>query len=380
MMKRPKLRVSAAELRGYAQLATTATLGVTNIVEAMHHTIAAPWTLFSKKPTRKMGGVPGLVYSAIRGSTRAAGGSAEVLLRALQKAFPPNASSPAHSLAFVSALNGVVGDHLATTGNPLAIEMQWRAGAGFTPTGAKLLVLIHGLCMNDEQWLHDGHDHGPALAKQMGATLVYIRYNSGRPIAHNGAAFAELMESLRKQWPVPLKEITIVGHSMGGLVTRSACAEAERAGHAWRSALKNIIFLGTPHGGAPLERGGHWIDLLLAAIPYSAPFARLTTVRSAGITDLRSGEQNATLPAGVRCFAIAASLGKTKGNALEKIAGDGLVPVASALGGGAISFPRARTLIVQDAGHLDLLSSNEVSEKMVAWLKPARSARVKKTT
>ncbi len=370
MMK--SLPFSAAELRGLAQLATHATLGVTNIVEALHHTIAAPWTLFSKKPERRMGGVPGFVYKTVRGSTRAIGGGAALGLRALQGAATAERETSAAKLAFISALNGVVGDHLVVTKNPLAIPMQWLPHKDFPATGAKLIVLIHGLCMNDHQWLREGHDHGPALANALGATPIYIRYNTGLAITENGAQFSELLEKLVATWPQPIKEITIVGHSMGGLVTRAAWAQGARA---WHAKLKNIIFLGTPHAGAPLERGGHWIDMLLRAVPYSAPFVRLTTLRSAGITDLREGNLAAALPEGVKCYAVAGSLGKTKGSALEKFAGDGLVPVTSALGGGALKFPAARTYVAQGAGHLDLLSDVGVANKMIAWLAPARARK-----
>jgi pimeloyl-ACP methyl ester carboxylesterase len=364
-----QLPFSAAELRGLAQLATHATLGVTNIVEAMHHTIAAPWTLFSKKPERRMGGVPGLIYKTIRTGTRAVGGGAALGLRAIQGSAKIDHEGNGTKLAFISALNGVVGDHLVATKNPLAIPMQWRVGEGFEATGSKLIILIHGLCMNDHQWLRDGHDHGPALATALTATPIYVRYNSGLPITENGAQFSQLLESLIAQWPQPVKEITIIAHSMGGLVTRAGWAHGEKA---WHAKLKNIIFLGTPHAGAPLERGGHWIDMLLRAIPYSAPFIRLTTLRSAGITDLRNGNLESALPEGVKCYAIAASLGKEKGNVMEKLAGDGLVPVASALGGGKLKFPTARTWVAQGAGHLDLLSDANVASKMIAWLKPAR--------
>jgi pimeloyl-ACP methyl ester carboxylesterase len=366
-----KLPFTAAELRGLAQLATHATLGVTNIVEAMHHTIAAPWTLFSKKPERKMGGLPGLIYKTVRTGTRAVGGGATLGLRAIQGKAKIEHDDNETKLALISALNGVVGDHLVATKNPLAIPMQWQIGRGFSSKGNKLIILIHGLCMNDKQWLREGHDHGAALANALDATPIYIRYNTGLPITENGAQFSALLESLNAQWPQPVKEITIVAHSMGGLVTRAACTHADQA---WRTKLKHIIFLGTPHAGAPLERGGHWIDLLLHAIPYSAPFIRLTTLRSAGITDLRKGNLDSPLPEGVKCYAIAASLGKEKGNVLEKLAGDGLVPVASALGGGKLKLPPARTWVAQGVGHLDLLSDANVETKMIAWLSPARKA------
>ena len=76
---------------------------------------------------------------------------------------------------------------------------------------------------------------------------------------------------------------------MGGLVSRSACNVAEQTNMAWRSKLKNIVFLGTPHHGAPLERVGNWIDTTLGSNRVTKPFAAIGQIRSSGITDLRYG-------------------------------------------------------------------------------------------
>src|SRR5690606_21950304 len=135
-------------------------------------------------------------------------------------------------------------------------------------------------------------------------------------IAANGRELAQRLERLVKYWPGPLQSITIVGHSMGGLLARSAVHEGRRASHRWPALVKHLVFLGTPHHGAPLERAGHGADLLLASSPYSAPLARLGRLRSAGITDLRHGhlrhpdegrpDAPLPLPAGVACFGVAA--------------------------------------------------------------------------
>ncbi len=127
------------------------------------------------------------------------------------------------------------------------------------------------------------------MAQAIGATPLYLHYNSGRHVSQNGRAFAALLQQLVERWPVPVDELLIVGHSMGGLVARSACHHGATAGQGWRKHLKKLVCLGTPHHGAPLERGGRWIDMLLGLSPYVAPFARLGKARSAGITDLRFG-------------------------------------------------------------------------------------------
>jgi pimeloyl-ACP methyl ester carboxylesterase len=246
--------------------------------------------------------------------------------------------------------------------------------------------------MNDLQWRRaDGHDHGAALADSLGFTPVYLHYSTGLHVSTNGRALASQLEQLLEQWPRPLARFAIVGHSMGGLVARSALHYGRAAGHHWPHRLDDLAFLGTPHHGAPLERAGHGIDLLLGATPYAAPFARLGKLRSAGITDLRHGNvidedwiageraDGATdrrhalpLPAGPRCHAIAGTLA-SEGGVRDKLLGDGLVPVASALGKHRLArrtlkFAPAHQRVFERTGHLQLLSSPEVFEQLRDWL------------
>jgi pimeloyl-ACP methyl ester carboxylesterase len=157
----------------------------------------------------------------------------------------------------LAALNGVLGDHLADTANPLALKMQFRLRNMPQNSGGRIVVLIHGLCMSDLQWTRRDHDHGAALARDFGYTPVYLSYNSGLHISTNGRALAESLEALITQWPAPVEDFVIIGHSMGGLVARSACHYGEEADHLWRRKLRKLVFLGTPHHGAPLERIGH---------------------------------------------------------------------------------------------------------------------------
>ena len=253
-------------------------------------------------------------------------------------------------------------------------------------------MLLHGLCMNDLQWKRKGHDHGAALARDLAYTPVYLHYNSGLHISTNGRAFAELLETLVQLWPVPLTELVLIGHSMGGLVARSACHYGALARHEWLRRLDKLVFLGTPHHGAPLERGGNWVDMLLGASAYSAPLARLGKIRSAGITDLRfgnlvdedwnkrdrferSGDRRVAvpLPEGVACYAIAATTGKTAGDLTDRLIGDGIVPLASALGRHAnprlaLTFDESRQWVAHGTNHLDLLSRPEVYAQIKRWL------------
>jgi len=182
-----------------------------------------------------------------------------------------------------------------------------------------------------------------------------------------------------------VKEIVILAHSMGGLVARSACHYGAEAGQPWLARLSKMVFLGTPHHGAPLERGGNWVHVLTELSAYSAPFSRLAKIRSAGITDLRHGSlldedwrerdrfaHGAPLPgvvpapASVRCYAIAAVIGKGDGG----LAGDGLVPLDSALGrhpdpGRCLDL---EPWVLPQANHMQLLSSDAVGTRLLGWL------------
>jgi hypothetical protein len=404
MTVRPASRRS--DLRGAARLATDATTGLADLVEAVHARIARlPAGPPAAAPGRTRG-ITGLVYKNVRGVARVVGGSIDALLGllspALSQGSDPAVRPSGKREALVAALNGVLGDYLAASDNPLATPMTLRSGGHplvleraalarrLPDAGRRLLVLAHGLCMGDLQWQRGGHDHGAALARDLGYTPVYLHYNSGLHISLNGRAFARELERLLAQWPQPLERLTILGHSMGGLVARSALHCARTEGHRWPDRLDDLVFLGTPHQGSPLERAGHWADVVLEATPYAAPFARLGKVRSAGITDLRHGSlvdedwvgrdrfarrgedrQHVPLPDDVRCYTVAASLA-AKGGAARRL-GDGLVPLASALGrhrdpARALHFAADRQWIGHDMGHLDLLSAPAVYDRLRTWL------------
>ena len=407
-----RLPLKSSDLRGAARLATDATAGLTDLVEAVHERIARLPGLGPRAQDGRTGGISGLVYKTIRGATRVVGGSIDALLALLAPALAPPATDVAPNAereALVAALNGVLGDYLATSANPLATPMTFRrdgkalslersALAQQVPgAGPRLLVLLHGLCMNDLQWSREGHDHGAALARECGYTPVYLHYNSGLHISINGHALAQQLERLLAQWPVPVERFVLLGHSMGGLVARSALHHGAQAGMHWPSCVNDLVCLGTPHHGAPLERAGNWVDLLLGATPYAAPFARLGKLRSAGITDLRHGNlvdedwvgrdrfargadrrQPVPLPDAVRCYAAAASLGEKTGDLKDRLLasalGDGLVLLDSALGrhktpARTLAFPENRQWIGYGINHLDLLSRPEVFKQLQVWLR-----------
>jgi len=397
-VNRPAIRFS--DLRGIGRLAGDATTGITDLVEAMHHTIVRTPGILGKPPAGRTRGITGLVYGTVRGVTRLVGGGIDALLGRLDAMVGERPSSPERD-AMLAALNGVLGDYLESSGNPLAIPMRLRSAgvplalsksalaAAFPQPARHVLVLVHGLCMNDLQWARHGHDHGVALARELGCTPLYLHYNTGRRISANGRDFADLMETLSREWPCAIEQLAIVGHSMGGLVARSACHYATLAGHAWVQRLDRMVFLGTPHLGSPMERAGTRADFLIELSPYSAPFARLGKVRSAGIKDLghadlrdedwhasaavRARRASVALPAGVRCYAMAASRQERPSPSGAKTRSDGLVPVASALGRSThaardLGLPEAQSWVGYGMGHFDLLDHPDVYERIRRWI------------
>jgi len=392
-----KAHLRPSDLRGVSRLAVEATAGITDVVEAVHLNIARSPGLFGTPARGAMTGITGLVYRGIRGVTWLVGGGLDAVLglASLAPAAGDEGSSRGRE-AWLAALNGVLGDHLAASRNPLAISMGLRRKEEVPEPGGKVLVLAHGLCMNDLQWTRKGHDHGAALARDLAYSPLYLHYNTGLHISTNGRALADLLESVVTRWPVPLEELSILGHSMGGLVARSACHYGRLAGHEWPRHLKKLVFLGTPHHGSPLERGGNWVDFLLGVSPYAAPLAGLGKIRSAGITDLRHGylldedwagrdrfersgdlRRPVPLPEGVECYAMAAI--REKAGQASRILGqswpsDGLVPFASALGRHeapelALPILESRQWILHGSHHFELLSDPEAYEKIKEWLR-----------
>jgi hypothetical protein len=398
----------SGDLRGGARLAVDAVQGVTDVVEALHTEIArTPTALAGPVVSGLTRGIAQLAYASVRQVTRAVGHGIDAGLAALGPALGPAAVSRTRD-AVIAAVNGVLGHHLAESGNPLALGMDFRVegraltlsreglAAAIDAPSRRILVLVHGLCVDDLRWRRNDHDHGAALARDLGYSPVYLHYNTGLHISTNGRTLSEMMDALVGAWPVPVEEVAILAHSMGGLVARSAEDHARRAGLDWRTKLRVLVFIGTPHLGAPLEQLGRRVHELLGATPYSAPFARLGNLRSAGITDLRHGwvrdedwhgrdrfarhpgpRHPLPLPRDVRCYAVAATLA-TRPRRSSRVIGDGLVPVSSALGRHhvarlSLAFPPSHRWIARGSSHFDLLSCPAVYAKIHTWLAGLRS-------
>lgn len=409
-----KKHLHLSDIQGYSRLAIEATLGVTDMVEAMHHNILKLPLPFGKTATTTPTGVhgvvykvlqksSGVVYDSIRGVTKLVGKGLDA---ALEHMYPElaHANSSNERAALLSALNGVLGDHMASKLNPLTIHMGFRRDGqtlqlnrsalakAIPEANGKLLVMVHGHCMSELQWRRHGHDHGEAIGAAQGFTPLYLRFNTGLHISHNGRAFAQQLQELVQAWPVPVEEICIVGYSMGGLVARSAFHYGALEKYNWLGHTRKLIFMGTPHHGSMVEQAGNMLDLALEVSPYSVALSRLGHIRSAGTTDLRHGNlidedwagrnrfahpkdqrHLSQLPEGVQCYAIAAMIAKEHCEIRGKLFGDGLVPLRSALGQHKsndrnLAFPEGHRKTFYGLSHLGLLDSQDVCAQLQQWI------------
>lgn len=413
--------------RGVLMLVAEAVDHLTARVHEFHRAIAdIPFNSLRRVPAVKLGSeaarvvhdtATDRVYALIRGSARLAFSAVDGVLRRVERS-PMPAALPAPSDEstdsrrrddLVGALSGAVGDHMAFQRNPLAIVLGiYRRGqrvradarglfAAFPDATPKLALFVHGLCGTENVWdLYRRPDdaqtepYGPRLARDLGYTPVYLRYNSGLRISRNGRALARLLEQVQTHWPVPLEEIVLIGHSMGGLVARSAADVGCARGDRWMASLRQIICLGTPHLGAPLEKVVHVGTHLMHRIALARPIARLLDARSLGIKDLRWGYtqhaewkhrdpdafwtadrlQSAPVP-GVRYRFLGTCLTQSPDHLLTRALGDGLVRLPSSL---AADVAGADSAMRAQLHHLRLLNHPDVYAQLKAWLAAADSA------
>ncbi len=392
-----------SEIQGLTNLIVDATIGITDIVESLHKQVVHPPFLPSTTIQKLITKIASITYQNIKWSTLFVGKNLHKILGKINPLIGKIKDSDKKEI-ILSILNGVIGDYLEEKENPLKIDMQFRYQSkalkidteslktAYPNINGKILLMVHGSCMNDIQWTRKNHNHGAVLAENLNKTLVYLNYNSGKHISTNGKNLSKLLQELTENWPVPVTELVIINHSMGGLVTRSALHYGQQKQKNWTNHLKKIIFLGTPHHGSYIEKTGNYLDLILESIPYAKPFARLGKIRSAGVTDLRYGNlvdedwhdkdrfelkkdhrQNIQLPKNIKCFSIAAVNGKKNDFVKNKILGDTLVSVKSALGqhknpDKVLKFKKENMFIAYENNHLDLLNNLKILDKLNAWL------------
>jgi pimeloyl-ACP methyl ester carboxylesterase len=327
------------------------------------------------------------VYGALHGAFRAAGAGAGAL--AGRRDGEPLSQTP-RGAAVIAAINGLIGDRLEEERSALVQPMAIRVdGVAFAPeeieVGPRVAVFLHGLMETEFSWSLGGREpYGAQLERDLGYTPIYVRYNSGRHISENGASFAELMEALDGAHEI--ETIALIGHSMGGLVARSA---AHRGGD-WTTKVRHVVSLGSPHMGAPLEQAVHYASAALHKLPETRPFGAFLRRRSSGIRDLRGGSlvdedwrdrdrdalkaaalaevpllENAT-----HCF-VAATITRDANHPVGRLLGDILVLSSSASGRSRtrrLDFKDEDGLQLGGANHFVLLNHPKVYAQLRKWL------------
>jgi pimeloyl-ACP methyl ester carboxylesterase len=313
--------------------------------------------------------------------------------------------------ALIGAVNGIWGDWLARTDNGLGLPLAFRRNgrdlalgaaalrAAYPEAGGRIAVFVHGLCCDEQSWLlyaerdDNGQPltYGSRLRQELGYTPLYLRYNSGRHISDNGEDLARALQGLVEHWPVKLQRIALIGHSMGGLVIRSACHYALAQGLGWADKVTQVVCLGSPHQGAPLEKIGNVATAVLGAIDITRPIATAINSRSAGIKDLRHGavraedwrdldpdallgdtRQPATPLPKARYHYVGATLGP-ENHAIGLLIGDGLVRGSSAAGrhreeARRVGFKDGDGHLLARLHHMQLLNHPEVYAHLARWL------------
>jgi pimeloyl-ACP methyl ester carboxylesterase len=338
------------------------------------------------------------VYRGPGAGTRAAGLAAGAV--AGRRSGPPVSSTRAGS-AVIAAITGLTGDRLEEEGSPLAQPMALRVkgepvplepdalAEAFPNATPDIVVFLHGLMETEFSW-GTGETYGTRLERDLGYTPMTVRYNSGLHISQNGRCLSELMDELVAAWPVEVERIALVGHSMGGLVARSACHRGAEDGAAWAQLVKTSVSLGTPHLGAPLEQAVHYLSAGLARLPETRPFANFLRRRSGGIRDLRQGSlvdedwrdcdpdalraaacaEIPLLEGATHCF-ISATVTRSDRHPVGRLIGDTLVLKPSATGRSRtrrIPFEEEFGMHLGGAHHFALVNHPAVYEKLRVWL------------
>jgi pimeloyl-ACP methyl ester carboxylesterase len=343
-------------------------------------------------------------YAAVGGGFRLVGAVVDAALGKRRVDDGRALSSTPRGALLVGALTGLIGDRLEHEGSdlhePMAARLAGRPvelepealASGYPAATPAVAVFLHGLMESEFSWRAGDQPgtYGSRLREDVGLTPVELRYNTGRHISENGAELADLLERLVAAWPVEVERIVLIGHSMGGLVARSACHQGSERGDAWVDCVRHVVSLGSPHAGAPLAQGVHWASAALHALPETRPVSTFLRRRSAGIRDLRQGslvdadwrncdpdalraeacQEVPLLPGATHCF-VAATITSDPRHPVGRLIGDALVLEGSASGRDRtrhIPFEAEHGLLLGGTHHIALLNHPAVYDRLRDWL------------
>jgi pimeloyl-ACP methyl ester carboxylesterase len=397
-----KLRMRTDDVTAVADLLGDLAEVVVDTTRDVHRAVAARVFRGVEKgvgpaamPPRMMhDGVAETVYATVRTTlTSLVRGAGRLAALTRPGTSPALADSP-RGAAVVAAVNGLWGDRLAEHGSVLDLGIGLRHNGTDLATSPEALanaypdatprvaVFLHGLCENETAWwLHaetwhptDPPTHGHRLQSDLGFTPLWVRFNTGRHVSVIGRDLDALLSGVDDAWPVPVEEIAIIGHSMGGLIARSALHQAATRGAGWAGRVRHVICLGTPHHGAALEKVVNAAAWALEQVGESRPFAAILNRRSVGIKDMRYGNVSDedwrdhhpdalltdtrtgdALVDGVRYHVIGARVGP---GPVGSLVGDGVVRLPSATGRNRRwPLPFDRTIeLGEGMHHLELLN------------------------
>jgi pimeloyl-ACP methyl ester carboxylesterase len=376
---------ASSELRELGRLAGTELAAAVGGIERMHRGIAARAFRFTPgaRPVQiAHDALSAGVYRGIASGFRAAGIGAA---RALPER---SVSDTPRGAVALGVLNGLIGDSLASQGSPLALGTTAHIDGPETPD---VVVFLHGLMETEHGWRLGGRpSYGDRLRDAHGWTPVYVTYNTGRHISENGRDLDLMLDQLIEEWPVPVARIALVGHSMGGLVARSACCHGDERDAAWVRRVRHTVSLGTPHLGAPLANLVHYADLALHKLPETRPFGAFLRRRSSGIRDLRNGSlvdedwsgrdphalraaacrEVPLLPGATHHF-VSATITRSAAHPLGRLVGDWLVLSPSSSGASKtrrVGFEDGSGHVLGGVSHIALLNHDEVYERLEDWI------------
>ena len=387
-------RANLDDWRGVGDMIAITTQQVAAPVEGMHRAVIDRWFGMAGarvEPARRLvDGLTALTYKTVRFGGSAVGATISIgaELASDHVSLRPLWDTP-RGRYVRSIFNGVLGDRLEDEKSPLRIELGLRDLGGspvstsqtslsraFPDPTSRLVMLLHGLGETERCWRSD---HTSTLAGGLradGFTVLRTRYNTGRPVADNGSDLADLLEAVRLEWPVPVEEFALIGHSMGGLVAQRAVQVARTSGYRWADLTTHLVAIGTPHRGSPIEKGVEVVSKSLGIFKETRPLAAFLDGRSAGIKDLRYGADSR--PEGVQYHVIAGAVTSEPAHLLGVLVGDLVVRVGSATG----RDRRARVastdvLVVGGRNHADLLHDSRVISQTRGWLAQGAAMRRK---